>query len=384
MAVVAATAPPRRTAARSSANSAPAPMVPFIRASSEHREPTGIDISRQITTSDQDLGVFDIPAIGYVRSLLILVQATGGAGTAVTTAEDGPWSAIKNISFGEPNGATLTQFSGGYSAYAANKWGGYRNALGADPKASPVYSGPAAATGNFSFWLRIPVEINLRDALGSLPNQNAASTFKLRMTLAAAATIFGGTLPTTQPTVRVRVFSEVWDQPNVGEAGQVNAVTPPAVDTTQFWSEQIINYNAGQQALRLPRVGNYLRNLILIARRTASTRANGDTDFPDPLTVYLDTRPIDVIERNNFKNQMYERTGYGRAGVANEAAAGLDNGVFVIDFCHEFSGLIGQENRDLYLDTEDSTRLELQGSWGSAGTLTILTNDVQASGPIFL
>lgn len=383
MAVVAATTQQQARGTAQTQQQAPAALVPFIRASSEHREPTGIDVTRQLTGSDQDLGVFDVPAIGYVRSLLILVQATGGAGTGVVAAEDAPFNVIKNIAFSEPNGATLSQFTSGYNLYLANKWGGYRNMLGGDPKASPIYAAPAAASGNFTFAVRVPVEINLRDALGSLPNQNAASTFKLRLSLAAAAQVFG-TAPATLPSVRVRVFSEVWDQPEPASAGATNATTPPAVNTTQFWSEQIINYNGGQQTLRLPRVGNYLRELILVVRRTASTRANGDVDFPDPLTVYLDTRPIDIVERNNFKNQMYERSGYGRAGVANEAAAGLDNGVFVYDFAHEFSGLIGQENRDLYLETQDSTRLELQGTFGNAGTLTVLTNDVQASGPIFL
>lgn len=363
--------------------SAPVASVPFIRASAEHREPTGIDVSRQITTSDQDLGVFDIPAYGYVRSLFILVQASAGAGTSVTTAEDGPWSALKSIALTEPNGAQLSQFSSGYSLYLANKYGGFRSPLGADPKASPVYSAPAAATGNFSWWLRIPVELNLRDGLGSLPNQNAAATFKLRLTLAAAAQIYGGTVPSTMPTVRVRVFLEAWDQPEPATGGQANATTPPAMNTTQFWSEQILNYNAGQQTLRFTRVGNYLRNLILVARR-AGSRANGDADFPDPLTLQLDTRPLDIVERSNFKNQIYERSGYGAAGITNEAARGLDNGVFPYDFTHEFDGTYGQENRDLWLATLDSTRLEAQGSWGTAGTLTILTNDVAVAAPVFL
>jgi len=54
------------------------PTVPFIRASAKHREPTGIDTSKVMTTSDQDLGVFDIPAYGYVRYITILVTASGG------------------------------------------------------------------------------------------------------------------------------------------------------------------------------------------------------------------------------------------------------------------------------------------------------------------
>ena len=51
------------------------PIVPFIRASMEHTEPCGIDVQRQLLTSGaQDLGVFDVPAYGYVRNLVLVVQ----------------------------------------------------------------------------------------------------------------------------------------------------------------------------------------------------------------------------------------------------------------------------------------------------------------------
>ena len=92
-------------------------MVPFIRASAEHREPTGIDVSKLMTGADQDLGVFDIPAYGYVRSLFILVQATAGAGAGAVAAEDGPFNAIKNIALTEPNRAPLSAFNTGFGAH---------------------------------------------------------------------------------------------------------------------------------------------------------------------------------------------------------------------------------------------------------------------------
>lgn len=366
------------------------PTVPFIRASSEHREPTGIDITRAMTTSDQDLGVFDIPAYGYVRSLLVLVQASGGTGgtPAATFPEDSPFNTLKNIYLTEPNGAVIYQANSGYEAHLIHKWGGYRNPLGADMKASPTFVAPTAAFSGFSYLMRIPVELNLRDGLGSLPNQNAAATFKLRLTLAKVADVAAGTLPTTLPNVRVRVFLEAWDQPETASAGQTNQITPPALNTTQFWSSQIYNVNAGSQTIRLTRVGNYLRNLILILRRGGTSRANGDTDWPDPATLYLDTRPLDIIERNNIKHQMFERSGFGGAlgGTvpANDSPGGLDNGVFVYDFTHEFDGTLGQENRDLWLPTLGSTRLEIQGQFANAGVLTVLTNDVAIAGSVFI
>lgn len=366
---------------------APQAAVPFIRASAQHREPTGIDISRALTTSDQDLGVFDIPAYGYLRSLFVLVTATGGAGAGVTTTEDAPFTALKNIALTEPNGAVIAQFNSGYNLFLAHKWGGYRDSIGSDFRSSPTFSPVGATGGNFTWAARVPIEMNERDGLGSLPNQNAAATFKLRLTLAAAAQLYG-VLPTTLPTVRVQVFLEAWDQPETQSNGAVNQVTPPAMNTTQFWSEQIYNVNAGQQTIRLTRTGNYIRNLIAIYRRTAGTRANGQTDFPAQMSLFLDTRPLDIIEKNNWVHQMYERTGFGGAvGTvvpAADAPLGLDNGVFVYDFAHEFDGTLGRENRDLWLPTLGGTRLEFQGSFANAGTLTILTNDVATAGNVFM
>lgn len=368
------------------------PTVPFIRASAKHREPTGIDTSKLLTTSDQDLGVFDIPAYGYVRNLVILVTASGGTGgaPAATATESGVLAALKNIYLTEPNGAVISQFDTAYQLFLANKFGGYGHVLGSDPKADPQFVDQTSTLAGFSYLLRIPVELNCRDGLGSLPNQNAAATFKLRMTLAKVADIAGGTLPTTLPTVRVRVYLEAWDQPEISSAGATNQVTPPAMNTTQFWSSQTYTVNAGQNTIRMTRVGNYVRNLIFTLRRAGTSRANGETDLmaADPAYLYLDTRPLDIIEPNNWRNQMYHRSGFGATVGATVPAAnsprGLENGVRVYDFMHEFDGTYGHENRDLWLPTLGSTRLEIQFNAANAGTLEVLTNDVAIAGSVFI
>jgi len=357
---------------------APVAVVPFIRASQEHREAAGVDVSRAITASDQDLGVFDVPAYGYLRSIVLVVTCSGGTTTTAVGAEDAPFNAIKNIALQEPNGATIAQFNSGYELYLANKYGGGR---WGDPREAPTYTGVAAATGHFSFLLRIPVEINARDGLGSLPNQNAAATFKLRITLARSGEIYASGTLTTLPTVRVRAYLEAWDQPEISSAGQSNQTTPPAMNTTSYWSVQQYGVNAGNFSVRLTRMGNYIRNLIFLYRRSASTRANGDADWPDPLTIYWDTRPIDLIERNNWLQQIYER--YGFKGTA-ETAGARDLGVFPYDFMHEFDGRVGFENRDLWLPTLGSTRFEIGGNFANAGTLTVIQNDVSVAGSVFL
>lgn len=380
----------KRNAGRQSADVVPS--VPFIRASAEHREPTGIDVSKQLTTSDQDLGVFDIPAYGYVRSLWILVTVSGGSGGLGTTpAEDAPFNTIKNLFLTEPNGAVIAQFDTGYDCYLANKWGGYRHVLGSDLRQAKSFVQVPAAANAWSFALRIPVEINLRDGLGSLPNQNAAATFKLRATLAGSSQLYsGGTDTTTKPTVRMRVYLEAWDQPEVSSAGQTNQITPPAMNTTQFWSSQSYTVNAGLNTIRLTRVGNYIRELIMLYRRAGTSRVNGEADWllVDPMYVYLDTRPLDILQPDQFLQQQFERTGFGAVvgggTTANETPGGLDNGVRSYDFCHEFDGTIGHENRDLWLPTLGSTRLELQGNFTNAGVLKVLTNDVAIAGSVFI
>jgi hypothetical protein len=155
-------------------------VTPFTRASNLKREPGNVDTTKLITASDQDLGTFDLPATGYARSVVILVSpSVSGSGGSAAGQEDAPFSALKNISIAEPNGSTVPFFNSGYELMLANKFGGYRFAN--DPRQSPVFSAINATTGNFTFLLRIPLELTIREGLGSLPNQDAASTFKLRM-----------------------------------------------------------------------------------------------------------------------------------------------------------------------------------------------------------
>jgi hypothetical protein len=139
-------------------------------------------------------------------------------------------------------------------------------------------------------------------------------------------------------------------------------------------------------------VGNYIRNLIVVMRRSAGTRVNGQADFPDPIWLYLDARPLDNVSKSLWQETMYRRSGFGgraqggalTAALAADTAGAQDSGVFVYDFCHEFNGTIGQENRDLWLPTLGSTRLEFQGNWAQAGVMTVLTNDVAIAGSVFV
>jgi len=388
MGVATMTPGPTNTAKRG--ESAPVVSVPFIRASDENIQGAGIDASRQISASSQDLGVFDVVAYGYVRYLVLFVTATGGAGAA-TGAEDGPWNVLQNLALTEPNGAYIAQFTSGYELYLANKYGGYAPPYAADPRHSPEFSAINAANGNFQYILRIPIEISGRDGLGALPNQDAAATFKLRLTIAPNTTVYSSVPATTQPTIRVRAWLESWDQPEASSGNAANQQTPPAVNTTQFWSTQVYTVNAGENTIQLKRVGNYIRQLAFVLRRAGTSRANGETDLMAIATDFRlvrDAFPVRFLQANVWRDLMYRRTGFGGVvgaeALTNELPGGLDNGVRFMDWMHEFDGGLGRENRDLWQPTLGSTRLEAQFNVANAGTLTVVTNDVAIAGQVFI
>jgi hypothetical protein len=357
---------------------APQILVPFTRAAHEHIEPMS-DVTQAMTSNSTALGPYDVPAYGYLRGIWLDVQFTGGAGGGAVTKEDSPWSAISEIALIDVNGAPIVGPFSGYDLFLINKYGGY--AYGSDPRLSPIYTA-LDANGNGRFLLRVPVEFSAREGLGALPNANAASTWKLRVTIAPSNQVFS-TAPATLPNVRTRMYLDAWSQPAQTDLkGNATAQQPPAIGTTSYWSKTTLPVSSGFNTLRLPRMGSLLRNLIFVFRDTAAgTRAGGDTQFADTPSLYWDTRLLKTYQKDLWRHEMYRKTGYS---AALEAANGLDKGVFVEDYAHDFDGRIGGELRDQYIGTTQSTRYELTGNFLAAGTMTVITNDVAAASEIFV
>lgn len=361
-------------APHAASGSAPAVYIPFTRGAYEHLEPV-LDVSQIIDGNTHNIGPFDVPAYGYLRSLLILVEATGGVGGGATVVafEDSPWSAVNTIIFYDVDGAPVMSVSG-HDLYLIHKYG---QSFLLDPVSSPSFSAVAVgagATGNFSFILRLPLEISNRDGYGSLPNQAANSTFKVLLTMANSAGIYTTPPATTLATVRWRVWAEEWSQPNQTDLmGRPQMPEPPDAGTTMFWSKSVKVVGAGSQTVRIDRVGNLVRNLIFIFRDTTPVRST--TNFPDPIQLMWDGRIVTNEGRAIRRHLMQEHYGY--------AAASLDTGVIVYDFIHDFMGKAGAELRDLWVPTTQGSRLDLVGTFGVAGNLTILCNDIQPVGNIY-
>jgi hypothetical protein len=356
-------------------------VVPFRRATKEHRElVTTYTQTMTVNPQAPPNGVIQIPAYGYARGVFVKLTASGGVGASVF-AEDGPHSALQNIMLSEPNGAPIYQLSSGYNVMLGRKYGGY---FGFNDPENSRYT-VNTANGNFSVLYYIPFELNERDGLGSLPNQNAAAQFLLRYQLAGSAAVYT-TPPGTLPLITFEVWVNEYDQPAATSDNAANATTPPSMNTTQFWSEQQYPIVAGFNRIRLTRVGNYIRNLGFVFRTTAAgTRAAGDTNWPAQLEIDIDARPVTFEDKEIWRDTIYQRYGYSaNALTALDAVGGQDAGVMWFDLMHEFDGRAGHENRDGWWKTYGSTRLEIVGTFGAAGTLTVLTNDVAIASNVFL
>lgn len=362
---------------------APQLTIPFVRASDENIQPGNLDrTTAALTANSQDLGITDLPAYGYVSGIWILVEATGGAAglNNAVAKEDAPFSILRDIALTEPNGAYIVQFNDGWQAALAHKYGGYFPPYAADPRAMPNYSA-IATSGNFEFLIRIPVSVSVRDAVGSLANQDSAGQFKLRMKVGATTDIYS-TAPDTKPVVRVRAWLESWDQPEAVSAGVANQTEPPAHGTTSFWSVQSgITVNQGENTIELKRKGNYLRQIIFVLRRAGTSRANGESDWPLETRFLRDAFPARYWNFKVWRGVMFARTGFDQTV---ETKNGLDNGVRFQDYMHEFDGGLGRENRDLWQPTRGSTRLEIAGNFINAGTLDVIYNDVAIAQNVFL
>lgn len=349
-----------------------APATRFTRASMEHDEPA---VDESFTAAEFGAGPvnlsFEVPAFGYLRDLVLLVEATSGAaGLATVAAEpDAPFSAIRSITFKDVNGGFVYGPYSGFQFMLSNKWGGY--GYDDNPENDPNYSAVDTA-GDFAFVLRIPLETIARDALGSLPNLNSASQYRVEIVVADDADVYA-TPPDTLPGIRIRGYMENWSKPSAQDPrGNPQNTTPPFERTTQFWSVSEKAFGgSGTQRVRLDRVGNFIRNIGFVFRDSGGDR-EGDT-FPSSLKLTLDGQLLHDELTVLRRSKMQRRYGYSLASIDTQD---FDEAVVWYDFTHDFDGKPGGELRDLWLPTVQSTRLELEFNAGEAGTLEILTNDV--------
>lgn len=325
-----------------------------------------------------------IPAYGFLRGMWLRVTATSaGSGGSAAASADGPFNFFGAISITDPDGAPIYSVNSGYTAYIIHKYGGYLNGAGiVDPKLDNFYIGVNATTGNFQFQLWLPLEITMRNALGALPNTDSGKQYKLNISTNASTVVYATPPATTFPVLTVTAYIDCWTQPPTTDVlGRALTRVPPVVGTTQYWTRQSIPVNQGQSnGQTFGRVGNIVRGWIFIFRTTAGVRVTfASGNWMSPAILYRDGYNYDVIEQNNWLNEIALR--YGLTAAA-DAAGGPDNGVFPYMFIFDLDLQPGNELRAQYWPTLQSSRIELDGTYGVAGTLEVLTNDIAPTGDI--
>lgn len=345
------------SAAAAQQGTAPRILVPFLRSTHRHQEPA-FDVTFTPGASSVNLGPFDVPAHGFIRSILLWVTGTGGALGGGALTADAPFTAIRQAFLHDTNGYPVIFPVTGYQLYLLNAFGGYRGFP------NPVLLAGYDGTINMQFWLRLPVEITPWDGFGALSNQSASSPFRVSLIGATLADLITGGAPTA-PAVRIRGFLESYDP--VAETdmlGNPQETAPPGHGTTQYWSVATPTVSAQRQQVRHTRVGNLIRNLIYVFRTAAGAR--DATVEPDDFTLLWDSRLV-------FSNK---QTLVHKAEISEVYGFAAPLGVIVLPFTDDQDGQAGFENRHLWVPTVESTRLEFEGTFGAAGVMEILTNDV--------
>ena len=343
-------------------------VIPFSRASRWHVEQGSGVAGVVVATASPAPIVLTVPSYGYLAGIILSVVAAGGGGTAAVYHEDAPWSMISRITLSDVGGAPILSLTG-YEAYLAAKFGWYR-LFPFDMSTDPSIYTAVATSGLFAFHLPIWLIFG-RDMLGCLPNQDASASYRITIQLASSLTAAGGpytTQATTAITVSVNVHGVYRSQPPAGDQfGNRNQTAPQALGTVQFWSAQTFPSLTGAQTIQLTRVGNLIRNHILIFRDTSDgLRATAETsDLPTSIEYDWDSgvRFMSTLDVQRLREYM-------AFGVIQPSGVVTYSNVSDPDFIR------GAEYGDEWMPTSGSSKLTLRFTPAGTCNLTVLTNDI--------
>ncbi len=385
---------PAKPGTRQGQAAAPVRRQPFPVGVLEVENPD-YDVTKTQTAGVVQFDNHSFEPTGWLRGLWYQFDMTvsGNVTNSVTFTGDNPFSVINKFTLKDVGNREVFGPMGGYDWFCTNKFGGYFGDL-ADPRASVEYSlttGTGGTAGSFTFVLYVPLELVARDALGAVENKSSSSAWKAELFMDTQASTYGQ-VPSTFGNLRVRVTEDGYTEPAASdEHGRPLSQTPPAVGTLQYWVSEnsggiggaaaTISYNLDNG------IGYSIRNLIYKLTRGASSRANGDADWPDPVTLTYGKVQLFQRYKTTWIAKMarayglVQTPGQAQAAANNVAdtAVNRENGVFPVWFCDDFGPFVGGELRNGYLNTKTGTVLKWKGTLGgsaAADTLYALINYV--------
>lgn len=370
-------APAQAGATGAKAGQVPVATAPFRAGTFRTLSSDGYQVSQVLGTTAVQLSPYTPSPNSYLSGIWIQAVCTGvNATNSVAFTGDGPFIAYSTIVFQDANEKPIVGPFDGYTLMVINKFGGYGTR---DPRANAVYStttGTGATGGSFTFILYVPLQVVLRDTLGSLQNRASNSSFQLVLTVNTTANVFS-TAPATSATLVTTCYEDGWVQPKgTDNSGTPLAQSPPQLGTTQYWTRGSYNALNGAQQVQLTQgLGYPIRNFIgLNYDGGNSTRATGNTDFPT--TTQFLYKGTSMWNTSKTLWQWLMSTWYGLSSATADAANGLENGVFVLPFNLDFDNAPGAELRNGYLGTQQGDQFQVVASWNGSSTLYWVANYV--------
>lgn len=366
----------------------PAPQLSFRASSHEYLEK--FNQSAALTAGaqqDASPAQNSVQSYGFLRRIRIRLR-NSVAGSGGTFNADYPAKLLSAIALTDPNGAEI--YGGptwtGYDTFLAEKYGAYKAVN--DTELSPLFS--ASTTTPLYVWT-IPLELSESSGYGALPNFDAQSPYKLKLTLDSNANAWSAAPTTTQPVYLFDYIIECWTLPD-----QVNKLTglgqsvfPPGIGqnlfgvqgvgcTVQHWSKSNPGITASSAVTAsLIRKGNTFRTLVMAIRNSSSVR-QAISNFPNPITFQVDGAPLWLNMDPAVVVEEWFRREVGQAAATSKAG---DVGIMPVMFAApdgvNIAGVDGTLGGQGWLGNNQASRIEFAGTWGgSANLLDVLTNDV--------
>lgn len=329
---------------------------------------------------------WSLQATGWLAELVFLITGTfTSAGTPTLTA-DAPFILFSNIELDDVNNEAVFGPFDGYTWFLANKYGGYYDYD--DPSTASAYSVVLGTTSTIQFVMRLPLEIVNRDPIGPVASVNNTAALTLKITLNALSNVFATNVPTVS-SVRVRGTQRFyWEPKKADKQGRPIQGSPPAAGTTQYWTQGSVPIAAAgtiNQQL-ITGLGYPFRQYIFLYRDSSGSRANGETNWPDPLIGLKFEANMLLTQFNKavWQEVMSQMWDYPAATMDVRGAGsvpGKENGVYMLNWNADFyQHSPGSETRRSYLVTSPGSNFIFNGAMGAAGNLYTIVNYVAPGG----
>lgn len=329
---------------------------------------------------------WSLQATGWLAELVFLITGTfTSAGTPTLTA-DAPFILFSNIELDDVNNEAVFGPFDGYTWFLANKYGGYYDYD--DPSTASAYSVVLGTTSTIQFVMRLPLEIVNRDPIGPVASVNNTAALTLKITLNALSNVFATNVPTAS-SVRVRGTQRFyWEPKKADKQGRPIQGSPPAAGTTQYWTQGSVPIAAAgtiNQQL-ITGLGYPFRQYIFLYRDSSGSRANGETNWPDPLIGLKFEANMLLTQFNKavWQEVMSQMWDYPAATMDVRGAGsvpGKENGVYMLNWNADFyQHSPGSETRRSYLVTSPGSNFIFNGAMGAAGNLYTIVNYVAPGG----